>query len=148
VPTQDSISEFNVQDNNFSPEWGKFVGGVINMSTKSGTNTWHGTGYEYLRNKVLNANEFFNKQSEIAAGIANKPVPFTQNQFGAAVGGAVIKNKTFVFFSYEGFRLRQGTPFKTTVPTLQERQGDFSDLCTAFNASGVCQDGGATEHQI
>ena len=131
VPTQDSISEFKVQDNNLGPEWGKFAGGVINMSTKSGTNTWHGTGYEYLRNKVLNANEFFNKQSEVDAGTPNKPVPFTQNQFGAAVGGAIIKNKTFVFGSYEGFRLRQGTPFNTTVPTTAERGGDFSDLCTS-----------------
>ncbi len=149
VPTQDSISEFKVQDNNLGPEWGKFAGGVINMSTKSGTNTWHGEGYEYLRNKVLNANEFFNKESEIDNGLANKPVPFTQNQFGAAIGGAVIKNKTFVFFSYEGFRLRQGTPFNTTVPTAQERQGDFSDLClTGFSATGVCLDGGSTVHQI
>jgi len=151
VPTQDSISEFKVQDNNLGPDWGKFAGGVINMSTKSGTNTWHGEGYEYLRNKVLNANEFFNKQSEVDAGTPNKPVPFTQNQFGAAVGGAVIKNKTFVFFSYEGFRLRQGTPFNTTVPTLQERQGDFSDLCiTGFSGSGFCKDtnAGVPVHQI
>src|SRR5437762_4373438 len=117
VPTQDSISEFKVQNNNLGPEWGKFAGGVINMSTKSGTNTWHGEAYEYLRNKVLNANEFFNKQSELSSGIANKPVPFTQNQFGAAGSGAIIKNRTFVFGSYEGFRLRQGTPFNTTVPT-------------------------------
>src|SRR6267154_841605 len=80
VPTQDSISEFKVQDNNLGPEWGKFAGGVINMSTKSGTNTWHGEAYEYLRNKVLNANEFFNKQNELAHGNPNKPVPFTQNQ--------------------------------------------------------------------
>jgi hypothetical protein len=153
VPTQDSISEFKVQDNNLGPEWGKFAGGVINMSTKSGTNTWHGTGYEYLRNKVLNANEFFNKDSEIAAGTPNKPVPFTQNQFGAAIGGAVIKNKTFVFFSYEGFRLRQGTPFNTTVPTTAERGGDFSDLCAKGfntpdpNGSGVniCSDTNGTD---
>jgi hypothetical protein len=129
VPTQDSIAEFKVQDNNLGPEWGKFAGGVINMSTKSGTNTWHGTGYEYLRNKVLNSNEFFNKESEISSGIANKPVPFTQNQFGGAGGGALIKNRTFVFGSYEGFRLRSGTPFNTTVPTVAERSGDFSDLC-------------------
>jgi hypothetical protein len=158
VPTQDSISEFKVQDNNLGPEWGKFAGGVINMSTKSGTNTWHGEGYEYLRNKVLNANEFFNKQSELETDIANKPVPFTQNQFGAAGSGAIIKNKTFVFGSYEGFRLRQGTPFNTTVPTLAERGGDFSDLClTGFNTpdphgSGVniCSDtsGGLPVHQL
>ena len=158
VPTQDSISEFKVQDNNLGPEWGKFAGGVINMSTKSGTNAWHAEGYEYLRNKVLNANEFFNKDSEITAGIANKPVPFTQNQFGGAGGGAIVKNRTFVFGSYEGFRLRQGTPFNTTVPTLAERGGDFSDLCsTGFNTpdpngSGVniCSDtaNGQPVHQL
>lgn len=159
VPTQDSISEFKVQDNNLGPEWGKFAGGVINMSTKSGTNTWHGEGYEYLRNKVLNANEFFNKQSELDSGLANKPVPFTQNQFGAAVGGAVLKNKTFVFFSYEGFRLRTGTPFNTTVPTVAERSGNFADLCnsgftaTDPNGSGipVCADtngAGVLVHQL
>jgi len=149
VPTQDSIGEFKVQDNNLGPEWGKFAGGVINMTTKSGTNTWHGEGYEYFRNKVLNANEFFNEAAEVQAGTPNTPVPFTQNQFGGAVGGAIIKNRTFVFGSYEGFRLRSATPFNTTVPTAQERQGDFSDLCTTFDpTTGICQDGGATEHQI
>ncbi|HET7891938.1 MAG TPA: TonB-dependent receptor, partial [Candidatus Sulfotelmatobacter sp.] len=77
--------------------------------------------------------------------------PFTQNQFGAAVGGPVIKNHTFAFFSYEGFRLRTGTPFNTTVPTLNERQGDFSDLClTGFTAAGFCNDlnGSTPVHQI
>ena len=130
VPTQDAVSEFKVQYSNLGPEWGKFAGGVINISTKSGTNTWHGSGYEYLRNKVFNSNEFFNKASEIENGKSNEPVPFTQNQFGATIGGAVIKNKTFAFFSYEGFRLRSATVFNTTVPTAAERGGDFSDLCT------------------
>src|SRR6195256_4315687 len=106
VPTQDSITEFKVQYNNLGPEWGKFAGGVINLSTKSGTNTWHGSGYEYHRNKDFKANDFFNKQQEITSGKPNKPVPFTQNQFGATVGGAVIKDRTFVFGSYEGYRLR------------------------------------------
>jgi hypothetical protein len=150
VPTQDAVSEFKVQDNNLGPEWGKFAGGVINMSTKSGTNTWHGTGYEYIRNKVFNANEYFHKNSEIDAtpATSNQPPPFTQNQFGAAIGGAAIKNKTFAFFSYEGFRLRTGTPFNTTVPTVAERGGDFSDLCTSgFNTpdphhsgTNICSD--------
>src|SRR5437868_9208945 len=89
LPTQDSISEFKVQYNNLGPEWGKFAGGVINLSTKSGTNTWHGSAYEFLRNKVLNANEFFANK----AGI--KRPPFTQNQFGATLGGAAIKDKLF-----------------------------------------------------
>jgi hypothetical protein len=160
VPTQDSINEFKVQDNNLGPEWGKFAGGVINMSTKSGSNSWHGSGYEYLRNKVFNANEFFNKQNEIANGTSNEPPPFTQNQFGASVGGPIIKNKTFVFGSYEGFRLRTGTPFNTTVPTIAERGGDFSDLCSSgFHTSDpsgsgvmICSDTnpstGAPVHQL
>jgi hypothetical protein len=161
VPTQDSIGEFKVQDNNLGPEWGKFAGGVINMSTKSGTNTWHGEGYEYLRNKVFNANEYFHKNSEIdgTPPTKNEPPPFTQNQFGAAIGGPVIKNKTFAFFSYEGFRLRTGTPFNTTVPTLAERGGNFSDLCLGKfdavdpNGSGipVCDDtngAGVLVHQL
>jgi hypothetical protein len=126
VPTQDSISEFKVQYNNLGPEWGKFSGGVINLSTKSGTNSWHGSAYEYLRNKVFNANEYFNKQQELSTGAKNEPPPFTQNQFGATIGGPIIKDKTFVFFSYEGFRLRSGTVFSTNVPTADERNGDFS----------------------
>jgi len=126
VPTQDSISEFKVQYNNLGPEWGKFAGGVINLSTKSGTNTWHGSAYEYLRNKVFNSNEFFNKRQELASGLKNQPPPFTQNQFGGTIGGAIVKNKTFVFGSYEAFRLRTGTVFSTNVPTAAERTGDFS----------------------
>jgi Carboxypeptidase regulatory-like domain/TonB dependent receptor len=128
VPTQDAISEFKVQYNNLGPEWGKFAGGVINLSTKSGTNSWHGSGYEYLRNKVFNSNEYFLKGSQIAAGKENTPPPFTQNQFGATVGGPILKNKLFIFGSYEGFRLRQGTVFTTTVPTALERTGDFSEI--------------------
>jgi hypothetical protein len=120
IPTQDSIGEFKVQYNNVGSEWGKFSGGVINFSTKSGTNEWHGTAYEFLRNKVLNANQFFAN----AAGIARSP--FTQNQYGATLGGPAVKEKLFFFFSWESFGLRQGTVFTTTVPTLAERSGDFS----------------------
>ncbi len=126
VPTQDSVSEFKVQYNNLGPEWGKFAGGVINISTKAGTNQLHGELYEYLRNRVLNANEFFNKTAEIQSGQPNKAPPFTQNQFGGTIGGAAIKNKTFYFGSYEGFRLRSGTVYTTTVMTPAERMGDFS----------------------
>ena len=140
VPTQDSISEFKVQYNNLGPEWGKFAGGVINLSTKSGTNSWHGSAYEYIRNKVLNANEYFLKKSQIASGESNSPPPFTQNQFGGTIGGAIIKDKTFVFGSYEGFRLRQGTVFTTTVPTADERNGHFADQCTSGFTAGLCND--------
>jgi hypothetical protein len=81
IPTQDSIQEFKVQTSNLGADWGKFSGGVINLSTKSGSNTLHGEAYEYLRNKVLDANDFFlNKAGQ-------KRPPFTQNQFGANAGG-------------------------------------------------------------
>jgi len=98
-----------------------------------------------LRNKVLNSNEFFNKKTEIEKGEKNEPPPWTQNQFGATIGGPVIKDKTFAFFSYEGYRLRTGTPFLTTVPTALERTGDFSDLCPTGFTAGLCNDG---IHQI
>ncbi|MGB8913978.1 MAG: carboxypeptidase-like regulatory domain-containing protein, partial [Candidatus Sulfotelmatobacter sp.] len=86
IPTQDSIGEFKVQYNDQGAEWGKFSGGVVNLSTKSGTNSWHGSAYEFFRNKVLNANEYFNKGTEIAAGKSNTPPPWTQNQYGFQVG--------------------------------------------------------------
>jgi hypothetical protein len=135
VPTQDSISEFKVQYNNVGPEWGKFSGGVINFSTKSGTNQWHGSAYEYLRNRVLDANETFLKASQLASGKKNQAPPYVQNQFGGTGGGAIKKDKTFVFGSYEGYRQRAATVFQTTVPTMLERTGNFSDLCkTGFTA--------------
>ncbi len=128
VPTQDSIQEFRVQTNNLGAEFGRFAGGVINLTTKSGTNNFHGTAYEFLRNKVLNANTFFNNR----AGI-ERPA-FTQNQFGANLGGPIVRDKLFFFGSYEGFRLRQGQSFTYTVPTEAMRRGDFSNVRTAAGA--------------
>ena len=122
VPTQDAIQEFKVQTNNLGAEWGRFAGGVINLTTKSGTNTIHGSAYEFLRNKVLNANDFFNNASGV-----DRP-PFVQNQFGANAGGRIIKDKLFWFGSYEGYRQRRGQSFLLSVPTLPYRNGDFSDL--------------------
>src|ERR1700728_1017872 len=136
IPTQDSVGEFKVQTNNISPEWGKVAGGVLNLSTKSGTNTYHGEAYEYIRNKVLNANDWFSNN----AGIARPP--FTQNQFGANFGGRFLRDRTFVFYSYEGFRLRSGAPWTSTVPTAQEIGGGPNgayDLSSLAAASGVPQ---------
>jgi len=130
IPVQDSIQEFKVQTSNLGADWGKFSGGVVNLSTKSGTNSLHGEAYEYLRNKVLNANDFFLNKNHLP-----RP-PFTQNQFGANAGGPVLiphydgRDKTFWFVSWEGFRLRIGTPFTTTVPTAAERAGNFSAIPT------------------
>ena len=146
IPTQDSIAEFKVQTNNLGPEWSRFAGGVMTLVTKSGTNDLHGGAYEYLRNRVLNANTFFSNK----AGI--KRPAFTQNQFGAFAGGPVYiphvydgRNKTFWFFSGEGLRLRQGQTYNDTVPTAAQRQGDFSNtrasngsLVTIYDPLSVC----------
>jgi Carboxypeptidase regulatory-like domain len=129
IPTQDAIEEFKVQTNNLGPEYGRFAGGVINLSTKSGTNSFHGSGYEFLRNKVLNANDFFSN-----AGGNPRPA-FTQNQFGGNVGGPVLKDKLFFFSSYEGFRQRKGSTLTAWVPTAAERSGDFSQIGSTGSSS-------------
>ena len=135
------MGEFKVQYSNLGAEWGKFSGGVVNLSTKSGTNAWHGSAYEYFRNKVLNANEYFNKQTELSNGQKNVAPPWTQNQFGFQLGGPVIKDKTFFYVSWEQYRQRTGSPFTTTVPAAGMRQGDFSALCTSgFDSAGICKD--------
>ncbi|MGB6687766.1 MAG: TonB-dependent receptor [Terracidiphilus sp.] len=124
IPTQDAIQEFKVQTNNLGPEYGRFAGGVINMTTKSGGNQFHGSFYEFIRNKVLNANDYFDNRNGVV-----RP-PFTQNQFGVNGGGPIVRDKLFFFGAYEGFRLRKGNPFETWVPTDAERSGDFSSSGT------------------
>jgi Carboxypeptidase regulatory-like domain len=142
IPTQDSVGEFKVQYNNLGAEWGKFAGGVVNLSTKSGTNNFHGSAYEYFRNKVLNANEYFNKQTELEAGKVNEAPPWEQNQYGFQLGGPVIKNKTFFYTSWEQYRQRTSIPFTTTVPAAGMLTGNFGTVCTSqggtFNGAGIC----------
>ena len=122
VVTQDAIGEFRVASNSVTPEYGRFGGGVINMVTKSGGNQFHGGVYEYIRNKVLNANYYFNN----AAGL---PRPaFTQNQYGVTVGGPIKKDKAFFFFSWEGFGLRTANPQTLSVPTDAMKNGDLRAL--------------------
>src|SRR6266853_1692015 len=152
IPTQDSIQEFKVQTSNLGAEWGRFAGGVTNLTTKGGTSFLHGEVYEYLRNRIFNANDYF-------LNAAGKPRPaWVQNQFGAEAGGPLPlgyrsgRNRTFWFISSEGFRLRTGEPFTATVPTAAERAGDFSamnttimDSCAgAVNSVGACPGSAAT----
>ncbi|MCI0625608.1 MAG: TonB-dependent receptor [Acidobacteria bacterium] len=120
VPPVDATREFRIQTNAFPAEFGRTSGAVVNLSIKSGTNDLHGTIYEFLRNDKLDANNFFLNR-------AGRPRPVLRfNQFGAAVGGPIIKDKTFFFGNYEGFRQRKGIALTTTVPTALERRGDFS----------------------
>ena len=130
IPTQDAIEEFKVQTNNLGPEYGRFAGGVINLNTKSGTNSFHGSAYEFNRVKALSANDFF-----LNAGGKSRP-PLVQNQFGANVGGPVVKDKLFFFSSYEGYRQRKGSVLTTWVPTTAERNGDFRSIGSS-NTAGV-----------
>src|SRR5882672_9075224 len=116
-PSPDAISEFRVLTNTFDAEYGRNSGAVVNVVTKSGTNEFHGNVYEFFRNKDLNARGFFDSQK----------LDYLQNQFGATLGGPIIKNKTFFFASFEGDRIRKGTSSDTvTVPSDAERTGDFS----------------------
>ena len=119
TPSPDSVAEFRVQTNNSSAEFGRFTGGVINMASRSGTNTFRGSLFEYLRNRALNSNTFFGKR----AGL-DKP-PFVQNNFGGSLGGPVMKDKLFFFSNYEGYRNREGVLFRRTVPTAAMRPGIF-----------------------
>src|SRR5713101_2701420 len=116
-PSPDTIQEFRVLTNTFDAEYGCNSGSVVNVVTKSGTNGLHGDVYEFFRNKVLNARNYFE---------STRP-QFQQNQFGGTFGGPIKKDRTFFFTSYEGRRVRQPTTFPVVTPPSQaERNGDFS----------------------
>jgi len=118
LPNPDAIQEFKVQTNAYNAEWGRFASGVINVVTKSGTNQFHGSAFEYLRNTVFNANDW---------GSTLQRAPFHRNQFGGTIGGPIKKDKTFFFFSYSGLRQTTSTFLNgAVVPTALERAGNFS----------------------
>lgn len=122
LPSPDAIQEFRVQTNGYNAEYGRFANGVINVLTKSGTNKFNGSLYEFVRNDAFNANEW---------GSSLVKAPYRRNQFGGVIGGPIIKDKTFFFFSYAGLRQTTST-FLTgaIVPTALERNGDFSQSGT------------------
>lgn len=124
-PSVDAIQEFRVITNPYSAEYGRSPGAAINVVTKGGTNLYHGVVYEYLRNRVLDANDFFSNKNGLA-----KPQN-VQNQFGGNIGGPVIKDKLFGFFDYEGTRVRRGVSRIATTLNPNERTGDFSAAAAA-----------------
>jgi len=136
-PTPDAIEEFRVLTNTFDPEYGRNSGSIVNVVTKSGTNEFHGSAFEFFRNRDLNTRGFFDTE---------KP-KFNQNQFGGTVGGPVIKNRTYIFVSAEDRQIRQGISSDLViVPSAAERNGDFSGaaaftgtLNDAFLASALRQ---------
>lgn len=131
-PPVDAIAEFKVQTNAYSAEFGRGNGAILNAVIKSGTNGFHGSVWEFLRNDkfdATNAFEAFGKQA------------YRQNQFGFTIGGPIIKNRTFFFGDYEGLRVRQAIPHLSLIPTPTQIGGDFSDLLTTQFAPQVDQDG-------
>ena len=115
----DAIQEFSVITTNYSAEYGKTSGGVINAVTRSGSNAFHGSAYEFVRNSALDARNFFD---------GNTIPPFQRNQFGGAVGGPIFKNRTFFFADYEGILQSKGITALTLVPSLDARQGMIHDV--------------------
>ena len=134
VPTQDAVQELRVVNNNVSAEFGKFAGGVVNLTTKSGSNSFHGGAYEFFRNKVLNANAFFNNLSGL-----DRP-KWNQNQYGANLGGPIKKNRLFFFFAWENFDYNIEVPSSNSVPTKKMRAGDFTEpgVPTIYDPQTVC----------
>src|SRR5215471_11253641 len=125
-PSVDTIEEFKIITNAYSAEYGRNPGAAISVVTKGGTNQIHGLAYEYLRNRTLDANDFFSNRQGLT-----KPQN-VQNQFGGNLGGPLKKNKLFMFFDYEGTRIRRGALRSTSVPTANERIGDFSAAAAAL----------------
>lgn len=124
----DAMQEFRVQTSSFAPEFGRTPGGQVSILTRSGTNSFHGTLFEYFRNNVLDASDWF-------AGYDHLPKPEErQNDFGGVFSGPILKDKTFFFFSYEGLRLRQPSTQETVVPDAASRQHAPASILPYLNA--------------
>ncbi len=121
--TLDSVEEFRVTTTSSNADSGRSSGAQVNIVTKSGTNAFHGSLYEYFRNTYFAANDWFNKQAQVAAGDPNKPGTLNRNTYGAAFGGPFKQNKLFFFTNYEGQRTQENQQETMTVPTATMRQG-------------------------
>jgi hypothetical protein len=125
-PSTDAISEFNMLKTNYNAEFGGKSGAVVNVITKSGSNAFHGSVYEFLRNDIFDARNFFAEP-----GVAT---PFRENQFGSTFGGPILRDKTFFFVNYEGQRTRNSLSQAFNVPTTAERTGNLTGLSSTFNS--------------
>ena len=134
LPPVDAIQEFKVQTSDFSAEYGRSGAAVLNATIKSGTNQFHGAAWEFFRNDKLDAPDYF----EDAGGVPKGEL--RQNQFGATIGGPVIKNKVFFFGDYEGLRRIQGTILTGSVPTAAERNSGYTDLSDLLGQGGTLTD--------
>ncbi len=132
-PSIDAIQEFKMETHNYGAEFGRGGGAIIQVTTRSGTNDYHGTAFEFLRNDKLDANDFFNS--------GRPQPPFRQNQFGATFGGPLIEDKMFYFGSYEGTRIREKLTRLSIIPTPQQVRGDFSGIAAIHDPMTQAADG-------
>ena len=131
-PNPDAVEEFKILTNNYDAQYGRTSGGIVNQITRSGTNDFHGDAFEFLRNDVFNARDFFLPPSQPKQS-------FKRNVFGATIGGPIKKDKTFFFLAYQGARRREGdTSQQLTVLSQPEQTGNFAELCSAYDGSGNC----------
>jgi len=137
--TQDSVQEFRVTTTNYNADQGTGSGAQVALITKSGTNDWHGSAYEYLRNTLTSANDYLTKRAQLdacaasgtplSAGQCNQPLKLIRNVFGGTVGGPVMKNRLFFFLNYEGTRLREDQSVVRNIPTTSLRDGVLIYQC-------------------
>ena len=130
-PPVDAVGEFKIQTNNYSAEQGRSAGATLNATVKSGTNQFHGAAWEFFRNDVLDAANFFENASNQKKG------RYQQNQFGGAIGGPIKRDKVFFFGDYEGTRIRQAIPYLSTVPTALERSSGYTNLSDLLTQGGT-----------
>src|SRR6201987_1835035 len=141
-PPIDAIAEFRILTHNANAEFGQNTGSTTNIITRWGTNSFHGAAWEFLRNDAMDASDFSTHSVQ----------PLKQNQFGGTFGGPIVKDRSFFFAYYEGFRNRQGETVDATVPSLLQRTGNFSEMCptgVGFDSNGLCNDIGTNpQHQL
>ena len=161
----ESLQEFRVTTTNANADAGRSSGAQVTLVTKAGTNQFHGSLYEYNRSTVGDANDWFNKNTELQNGLPNIPGKLIRNTFGGSLGGPILKNKAFFFGNYEGQRLRETTQVTETVPSANLRQGilsyiaddgstatlqpsDIAGIDQGCLSSGTCPSGNGVSHGV
>ena len=143
TPSAEAVEEFKVEQTNFSAEYGFSGASVVNMITRSGGNSFHGSAYDFIRNQITDANNWF-------ANAADNPIPpVHRNNYGGTIGGPIIKNKMFFFFDWDGTRSSYMSTYQAGVPSAAERTGNFGELCAVnggtFNGCRSVQRGCRTD---
>ncbi len=137
MPPPDALQEFKIETGNYDAEFGRSTGAIINATTKGGTNSFHGSAYEFLRNQSFDAMNYFDATRQ----------PYHQNQFGATLGGKIIRDKLFFFVDYQGLRLSEAQTTTSQVPTAAQLNGDFSSQMDLTSPTGVLDCNGVQTYQ-